>query len=229
MLHTYRIPFHVNKLMGIINDNKNSKFTASDVSNSGRKSHHFNVGEDEFRALREAFQLYDTKQKGYIYRKQFTSILCSLDFLSKEKLARYLVEDIQGSNENDTINFDRFAATLIELLPSDDNITFFETPNINKQNQLSQQHYHSSFDEKLFLKHEQEEKLIKDIETEEIKACFQVFDLDKDGRISRKDLEQIMVRLGSPLTQQELKDMMTLGDKNKDGFIDFEEFKQLLP
>ncbi|KAI7900462.1 uncharacterized protein BX663DRAFT_517712 [Cokeromyces recurvatus] len=66
-------------------------------------------------------------------------------------------------------------------------------------------------------------------EEEEIMACFQYFDQDQDGRISLKELEQVMTRLGTHLTTKELKEMMSVGDINKDGFIDFNEFKQLLP
>ncbi|KAL9541539.1 hypothetical protein MBANPS3_009072 [Mucor bainieri] len=69
----------------------------------------------------------------------------------------------------------------------------------------------------------------KDTTDEELMACFQFFDQDHDGRISQKELEQVMIRFDTHLTPRELKEMMSTADINRDGFIDFEEFKQLLP
>lgn len=59
----------------------------------------------------------------------------------------------------------------------------------------------------------------------ELFACF---DKNRDGRISQTELEQVMLVLGENLTPEEIKDMMIEADLNRDGYIDFEEFKLLI-
>ena len=66
-------------------------------------------------------------------------------------------------------------------------------------------------------------------EDEELKQCFHAFDKNGDGYISINELEEVMSRLGEKLSQQDLKDMMDDADANKDGLIDFKEFKKLMP
>lgn len=67
-------------------------------------------------------------------------------------------------------------------------------------------------------------------EDDEVKACFQYFDLNHDGFISQKELEYVLnQKFNTNLTFNEIKDMMLLADINKDGYIDFDEFKKVLP
>ena len=63
----------------------------------------------------------------------------------------------------------------------------------------------------------------------ELVQCFQAFDKNRDGMISRKELEDVMISLGERMTPREIDGMMADADTNGDGFIDFDEFKQLLP
>ncbi|KAI9277547.1 hypothetical protein BY458DRAFT_538914 [Sporodiniella umbellata] len=62
----------------------------------------------------------------------------------------------------------------------------------------------------------------------ELLACFLYFDKNHDGRISQYELEQAMKGLNTHLSAYEIKEMMRTADSNRDGFVDFEEFKQLL-
>jgi calmodulin len=64
---------------------------------------------------------------------------------------------------------------------------------------------------------------------QELQACFRAFDKNGDGRISLEELELAMKELGENMTMEELHEMMKDGDVDKDGMIDFEEFKRLLP
>ncbi|KAJ2961399.1 hypothetical protein NQZ79_g3416 [Umbelopsis isabellina] len=64
---------------------------------------------------------------------------------------------------------------------------------------------------------------------QELRDCFRAFDKNGDGRISLDELELAMKELGENMTKEELYDMMKDGDADKDGMIDFEEFKRLLP
>lgn len=63
----------------------------------------------------------------------------------------------------------------------------------------------------------------------ELLQCFQAFDKNGDNRISQQELAEVMISLGERLSPHDLQAMMKEADINRDGYIDFEEFKQLLP
>lgn len=58
----------------------------------------------------------------------------------------------------------------------------------------------------------------------ELKKAFQVFDLNKDGFISRAELQSVLTKMGEKLTEKEVDEMMEKADKNGDGKIDYEEY-----
>ena len=67
-----------------------------------------------------------------------------------------------------------------------------------------------------------------------IKAVFQIFDLDKDGYISVKELKQSFylksnILLNIPHNDESfIQNIMREVDKNRDNFISFEEFNGAL-
>ncbi|CAF3401091.1 unnamed protein product [Rotaria socialis] len=54
--------------------------------------------------------------------------------------------------------------------------------------------------------------------------AFKKFDVDGNGFISSKELENIMSRMGKHLSQKELQATISSLDLNKDGKISFDEF-----
>ncbi|KAL3840053.1 hypothetical protein ACJIZ3_024644 [Penstemon smallii] len=61
--------------------------------------------------------------------------------------------------------------------------------------------------------------------------AFKVFDLDGDGFISCEELQIALSRLGlwdEHCSGQDCKDMIGMFDTNSDGFVDFEEFKDMV-
>lgn len=58
----------------------------------------------------------------------------------------------------------------------------------------------------------------------EIKRVFDLFDENKDGLISAKELQVYMKRIGFDLSDQKVRKMVGAVDRNRDDFIDFEEF-----
>lgn len=62
-------------------------------------------------------------------------------------------------------------------------------------------------------------------ETEmQLRAAFKVFDKNKDGFISVRELKEVMMNLGEKMTDDEFEDMIVEADVDGDGQIDYEEF-----
>lgn len=62
----------------------------------------------------------------------------------------------------------------------------------------------------------------------ELREAFKVFDEDNSGSISRTEVRKIMKKLGQKLSDEELDAMMEEVDTDKDGQIDFNEFKSMM-
>lgn len=155
---------------------------------------------EELDTLQEAFDLYDTKNFGYISIDQFSHIISSLGINCDSKQ----VAKMADMNNDNQIDFNEFVLTMFRYLPPHE-----PTPISFKDNHI----YND-----------------KDVATdEEIMQWFQFFDKDHDGRISQNELEQVMLMFNSHLSNKEIKEMMLTADINRDGFIDYDEFKQLLP
>jgi calmodulin len=167
---------------------------------------------EEFETLQEAYQLYDTEQKGYISIEQFSHIIASLGIISANRTPQQqqqqLVHIIQSAdaNHDNKIDFNEFVLTMFRYIPHE------EQEEASPQPYFNQHHVFSDKDS-----------------DDEIMACFQFFDQDRDGRISQTELEQVITRFDTRLSPKEIKEMMRTADINRDGFIDFNEFKQLLP
>lgn len=166
---------------------------------------------EEFETLQEAFQLYDTEHQGYISVEQFSHIIMSLGIISAnctpQQQQQQLIHIIQtaDTNHDNKIDFNEFVLTMFRYIPHEE------------QEAITQPYFH-------------EHHVFSDKDSDdEIMACFQFFDQDHDGRISQKELEQVITRFDSQLNPQEIKEMMRTADINRDGYIDFDEFKQLLP
>ncbi|XP_047319303.1 calmodulin-like protein 3 [Impatiens glandulifera] len=73
--------------------------------------------------------------------------------------------------------------------------------------------------------------LIREEEDEEnlIKDAFMVFDCDKNGYISARELQKVMVNLGCVnCSLKECRKMIHGVDRDGDGFVNFEEFKFMM-
>ena len=69
----------------------------------------------------------------------------------------------------------------------------------------------------------------KDVDIkDDIKAAFDVFDRDGDGKISESELKEAMQRFGHSFTNEECSDMFKQADLNSDGIIDWQEFCEMM-
>lgn len=79
------------------------------------------------------------------------------------------------------------------------------------------------FDEFLTMMTRRERK-----EADELKQAFDVFDKDADGTISGKELEVVMKALGEHIDRETINLMIESVDTDKNGYIDFEEFRLMM-
>lgn len=71
-------------------------------------------------------------------------------------------------------------------------------------------------------------RLIEDDSRENIDHIFSLFDTERTGFITVKDLRRIAHELGEDLTEEDLEDMIKGADENQDGAVSRDEFFQLL-
>jgi calmodulin len=64
--------------------------------------------------------------------------------------------------------------------------------------------------------------------TTDLKAAFKMFDKNGDQKISEKELAEAMNYLGLKATANEVKLMIQSVDKNCNGYVDYDEFIQMM-
>lgn len=62
---------------------------------------------------------------------------------------------------------------------------------------------------------------------DELREAFRVFDRDNDGFILPQDLRTLLISLGLDSSAEVIRRMINEADRNKDGKIDFNEFRAL--
>ncbi|KAI3460546.1 hypothetical protein Pfo_017209 [Paulownia fortunei] len=69
-----------------------------------------------------------------------------------------------------------------------------------------------------------------DDHSDDLLKAFKVFDLNGDGSISCEELQAVLSRMGlwDKHSGQDCKVMIDVYDKNSDGVLDFEEFKNMM-
>lgn len=61
-----------------------------------------------------------------------------------------------------------------------------------------------------------------------LRQAFNAYDTDGNGKISKKELGDFFRRQDSPLSTQQINELMADVDLNQDGQIDFKEFKKMM-
>ncbi|TRY80615.1 hypothetical protein TCAL_13249 [Tigriopus californicus] len=67
-------------------------------------------------------------------------------------------------------------------------------------------------------------RFASDDKMEEMKAAFEVFDKNKDNKISRSELKSAMRKMGESTSDHEIDAIIHEADLDKDGMVDYYEF-----
>lgn len=62
----------------------------------------------------------------------------------------------------------------------------------------------------------------------EMRASFDLFDRDRDGRLDVRELQRAWAAVGQPITLDEARKLVASVDANGDGYVDFSEFVNLI-
>ena len=62
----------------------------------------------------------------------------------------------------------------------------------------------------------------------EIKQAFELCDTKKDGKIDRHELMAYFVKIGIPLSEREVDNMMRVADHDHSGFVELDEFIKIM-
>lgn len=69
---------------------------------------------------------------------------------------------------------------------------------------------------------------LNDKEKQELQSIFDMFDKNKDGKISCEELGVVLRTLGHRYSQAEVEEMISNADKNDNGFVEYDEFLLLM-
>ncbi|CDS10737.1 hypothetical protein LRAMOSA11223 [Lichtheimia ramosa] len=170
------------------------------------------VSPEELESLRQAFRIFDSTGTGSITIGQFSKIVKNLNIATDPNEIDCIARSVDLNNDH-VIDFEEFATAMIRHL----------APLHPVQEPLQPTTPSSSSSRRA------RSKRISFHDEMELLQCFQAFDKNGDNRISQQELAEVMISLGERLSPHDLQAMMKEADINRDGYIDFEEFKQLLP
>ena len=70
---------------------------------------------------------------------------------------------------------------------------------------------------------------MRDTDTEEeLVEAFKVFDRDGNGLISVGELSMVMRQIGETLKDHEYEEIIRAGDRDNDGFLNYDEFIRMM-
>ena len=72
------------------------------------------------------------------------------------------------------------------------------------------------------------EKIRETITKEDVCRYFAMFDRNNDGRIDPQEFKRVMTTMGEPLTNEEIDFIISEADKDMNGYIDYNEFSDML-
>lgn len=176
------------------------------------------LSEQQRAEIRQAFDLFDTEGQGVIDANALKVVLRALGFEPRKEQVKQMIASVDGAAATGMIDFN-------ECVPPPGH------PHLNARcvrgfvrvlTVAARCHIHCRFLELLLVKMSE-----KDTKEDAMRA-FRQFDCDHQGRISFANLQSVARELGETMTDEEISEMITAADLDKDGFINEEEFLRIL-
>ncbi|KAK7841608.1 calcium-dependent protein kinase 29 [Quercus suber] len=159
-----------------------------------------NLSEEDIKGLKQMFNNMDTDKSGTITLEELKIGLTRLGSRLSETEIKQLM-DAADVDKNGTIDYSEFI-----------------TATMHRHKLEREEHLHKAF------KMTAAENLLEEEEIKGLKQMFNNMDTDKSGTITLEELKIGLTRLGSKLTETEIKQLMDAADVDKNGTIDYSEF-----
>ncbi|RNF03011.1 centrin [Trypanosoma conorhini] len=156
--------------------------------------------EDQQQEIKEAFDLFDTDGSGTIDAKELKVAMRALGFEPRKDEVRHLLMSI--TDERGASGADAPAGTGAGGEPL--SICFAEFMELMAR------------------------KMTERDSREEMLKAFHLFDSDKTGKISFKNLKRVAQELGENMTDAELQEMIDEADRDGDGEVSEDEFLRVM-
>ena len=140
--------------------------------------------QDQLDELREAFNLFDGGQKGFLDCRELKAAIRAIGYDIRKEQVRKMVCD-NGKDPSEAILFDDFVAMMREKL------------------------------------HEKGTR-------EDVLKIFELFDEERLGKITFRNLRRIATEVGENLSDDQLREMIDEADRDGDGALSFEEFYRVM-
>lgn len=207
-------------LAGGSSNSNNCKDSGSGSSRIIKKSTHEarNMAQKDFE-IRRVFNTYDEDRDGWISKAELGNCMKKLDLDVSEDAISTMISSAD-KNGDGLVDFDEFLA-LQEAPTSASN---YSNGNSSTHHGKTQNKNSSSTTS---LEHGDDDP--EDSDTL-LKETFSIFDKNHDGFISNIELQSILHRLGirKGSSLKDCQQMIAGIDRNGDGRVDFEEFKELM-
>ncbi|XP_066935478.1 neo-calmodulin-like isoform X3 [Clytia hemisphaerica] len=135
--------------------------------------------------------------------------------VNEDLVESFSIFDIDGDGEISISELMSVMASVGNDISAEDAEDIFDVVDSNGDGKIS-------FDE---FKECMYEKMSQQTVDEDLIGAFEIFDEDKDGYISPTEIQLLFKKLGELISTDEAVEIMKDCDLNKDGLIDFEEFK----
>eukprot|EP00392_Amoebophrya_sp_AT5.2_P001619 g1621.t1 len=160
--------------------------------------------EDEIDEIREAFNLFDTTGSGTIDPKELKHAMQSLGFDSKNPTVFQMIQELDRDMSG-MIEFEQFLDAITSKLG--DKVKEGVNPYLSGHCSGGAGH---------------------DETREGISKIFALFDDDKTGAISSKNLKRVAKELGETMSEEELREMIERADSMGNGEISVEDFYTIM-
>jgi len=232
--NSFRGPADVEKKFKQWDEDGDGKISFEELKEAVKKDSSKFLSDEDVNAI---FAVGDLDLDGHIDKEEFGKLMIPsvADIVAKFRYAHRSVKDVQGAFKKYDRNGDgsidkgelHKALTNYKFNFTDEEVNIiFEAGDEDKDGEIS-------YEEFMYLMCPDTNTIIRKFrETyktiNEVKAAYKKFDKNRDGVMSRSELDRIMYSTGNSYSDIELDAVMNLGDADGDGQISLDEFLALM-